>query len=136
MASHTARLYRVFTPEYVKRINAQIVHPAQAVVVKPNELGSSLSRPLHLSAYEPDRDPAYFAATLAFGIIKGHPFMDGNKRTAFFVAHEYARAMGLPGLPAEAGVDNELVVKTATKYMDVAAGKLDMDGLVDTVKPL
>lgn len=84
MSSPTAqvasRLSRIFTAEYAKRINAQITSPAQAAVVKPNELHSALARPLHLAAYEPDRDTEYLAATLAFGVIKGHPFMDGNKR--------------------------------------------------------
>ncbi|TFK16631.1 hypothetical protein FA15DRAFT_606755, partial [Coprinopsis marcescibilis] len=32
------------------------------------------------------------------GIIKGHPFVDSDKRTAVCIANEYRRAMGLPGL--------------------------------------
>ena len=85
MSAHTARLSRLFTPEYARRINAQIVHPAQPVVVKYNELESALSRPLHVSVYEPNRHPGYLAATLSYGIIKGHPFLDGNKRTDNFM---------------------------------------------------
>jgi prophage maintenance system killer protein len=81
MAAHAARLARLFTPEYARRINAQIVHPAESRVVKPNELESALSQPVNVSIYEPHRTAPYLAATLAFGIIKGHPFMDGNKRT-------------------------------------------------------
>lgn len=54
MASNTARLARVFTPEYARRINTQIVFPASSVVVKPNDLESSLSRPLNVSIYEPN----------------------------------------------------------------------------------
>jgi len=81
MSAHCARLSRLFTVEYAKRINAQIIHPAQTVIVKPNELESALCRPLHMSVYEPHQSPAYLAATLSYGIIRGHPFMDGNKRT-------------------------------------------------------
>ncbi|KAH6913304.1 hypothetical protein BKA70DRAFT_1262421 [Coprinopsis sp. MPI-PUGE-AT-0042] len=137
MAAHTIRLSRLFTPEYVKRMNAQIVHPAPSVVVKPNELESSLGRPLHLSFYEPDKTAPYFAATLSYGIIKGHPFMDGNKRTAFFIANEYLRAMGIPGLAdkGKVGVAYELVVEIAQRHMDVAAGRLGMEGLVAETKP-
>ncbi|KIK01826.1 hypothetical protein K443DRAFT_660212, partial [Laccaria amethystina LaAM-08-1] len=40
---------------------------------------------------------APLAATLSYGIIRDHPFMDGNKCTAFFLANEYLRAMGIPG---------------------------------------
>lgn len=71
MSAHAARLARLFTPEYARRINAQIVYPTNSVVVKPNELESALGRPLHVAAYEPDRPAAYLAATLSYGIIKG-----------------------------------------------------------------
>lgn len=45
-------------------------------------LSSALARPLNLDAYgEPDA--ASLAAAYAFGIARNHPFLDGNKRTAF-----------------------------------------------------
>jgi death-on-curing protein len=45
-------------------------------------LESALARPLNLAAYgEPDA--AALAAAYGFGIAKNHPFVDGNKRTAF-----------------------------------------------------
>lgn len=44
----------------------------------------ALGRPRNLWAYSnPRPDPAQFAASYAFGIAKNHPFVDGNKRTAF-----------------------------------------------------
>lgn len=48
-------------------------------------LESALARPENLAAYgEPDVfDPA---AAYAFGIVRNHPFVDGNKRTAFVTA--------------------------------------------------
>ena len=33
--------------------------------------------------YKPDSDIAELAAAHAFGLAKNHPFIDGNKRTAF-----------------------------------------------------
>lgn len=71
MSAHAARLARLFTPEYARRINKQIVHPASSHVVKPNELESWLARPILTSMYEPDRPPAYFAAALSYGLITG-----------------------------------------------------------------
>ena len=71
MAAHAVRLSRLFTVEYARRINAQIVHPIQSVVVKPNELESALARPLNVSIYEPHRPAAYLAATLSYGMITG-----------------------------------------------------------------
>ncbi len=46
-------------------------------------LESALARPENLAAYNPDADAAALAAAYAFGIAKNHPFIDGNKRTAF-----------------------------------------------------
>lgn len=131
MSAHTARLVRLFTAEYARRINSQIVYPAQSVVVKPNELESSLVRPLHVSIYEPHRPISFLAATLSYGIIKGHPFQDGNKRTAFFLANEYIRAMGRPGLAdmGKIGKVYEHLAEIANRYVDVAAGSLDVEGL-------
>ena len=43
---------------------------------------SALGRPQHKFAYE-ESDLAALAAAYAFGIAKNHPFVDGNKRTAF-----------------------------------------------------
>ena len=45
-------------------------------------LDSALARPLNLVAYgEPDL--VALAAAYGFGIVKNHPFVDGNKRAAF-----------------------------------------------------
>lgn len=71
MASHAPRLARLFTPTYASRINAQLVHPAQSVIVKENELHSALARPLHMAMYEPHKDVAHLAASLSYGIIMG-----------------------------------------------------------------
>jgi death-on-curing protein len=45
-------------------------------------LQSALARALHLAAYG-DPDVADLAATYAHGIVRSHPFVDGNKREAF-----------------------------------------------------
>lgn len=48
-------------------------------------LASALARPENLFAY---RKPTAsdLAASYAFGLVKNHPFVDGNKRTGFAVA--------------------------------------------------
>ena len=46
-------------------------------------LDSALGRPQQLQAYgDPPPDLADLAASLAFGLARNHPFIDGNKRTA------------------------------------------------------
>ena len=46
-------------------------------------LQSALARPQQLFAYgDPPPDFADLAASLAYGLARNHPFVDGNKRTA------------------------------------------------------
>ena len=46
-------------------------------------LESALARPVNQHHYRPDLDIAELAAAYTFGLAKNHPFVDGNKRTAF-----------------------------------------------------
>lgn len=53
-----------------------------------NLLAASLARPKHLLAYgEPDLFD--LAAAYGYGLAKNHPFIDGNKRTAFMVMYVF-----------------------------------------------
>jgi death-on-curing protein len=70
-------------------------------------LQSALARPKHLFSYgEPTL--ARLAAAYAVGIVQGHPFTDGNKRTGFMAA---AAFLELNGLKFEAS-EVEVVIKT------------------------
>jgi len=57
-------------------------------------LDSALGRPQHRFAYG---KPTLFdlAASYAFGLVKNHPFIDGNKRTGFIVAVTFLELNGL-----------------------------------------
>jgi death-on-curing protein len=46
-------------------------------------LDAALARPQHVHAYEPRADVARLAAAYGFGIVRDHPFNDGNKRAGF-----------------------------------------------------
>jgi len=46
-------------------------------------LEAALARPRHLHTYEPESDLARLAAAYGFGIVRNHPFHDGNKRAGF-----------------------------------------------------
>lgn len=53
-------------------------------------LESALARPQNLWAYnDPKPDISALAASYAFGIIKNHPFLDGNKRTGYAVCRTF-----------------------------------------------
>lgn len=58
-------------------------------------LESALARPKNLLAYsELEPDLADLAAAYAFGIARNHPFVDGNKRTAFVVCRMFLKLNG------------------------------------------
>lgn len=46
---------------------------------------SAMARPHNMAAYGDRPDAADLAAAYAFGLARNHPFLDGNKRTAFVV---------------------------------------------------
>jgi len=48
-------------------------------------LQSALARPQQLHAYGDAPDTIDMAAAYTVGIVRNHPFVDGNKRTAFVV---------------------------------------------------
>jgi len=62
-------------------------------------LDSALARPLNRAAYGKP-DAAELAAAYAYGLATNHPFVDGNKRTAF-VALELFLALNQRELVAE-----------------------------------
>ena len=81
-------------------------------------LDSALGRPTQLLHYG---KPSLFdlAACYAHGIVKNHPFLDGNKRAGFMAAYTF---LGINGLRLEA--PEELAV---LHTLALAAGELDAD---------
>ena len=55
---------------------------------EPDLVESALARPRHAAVYE-GADIIRQAATLCFGLIKNHPWVGGNKRTATAIADEF-----------------------------------------------
>ncbi|GAB4525240.1 MAG: type II toxin-antitoxin system death-on-curing family toxin [Pleurocapsa sp.] len=63
-------------------------HGGSSGIRDENLLGASLARPKHIFTYG---NPTIFdlAAAYSYGIAKNHPFVDGNKRTAFMVMYTF-----------------------------------------------
>lgn len=57
-------------------------HGGSAGIRDSGLLASALARPLNLAAYG-NPDGAALAAAYGYGLARNHPFIDGNKRTAF-----------------------------------------------------
>lgn len=56
---------------------------------------SALGRPQQTWSYEPDADLFDLAAAYGFGIARNHPFVDGNKRTAFMTLFVFLLVNGM-----------------------------------------
>ncbi|HET6345532.1 MAG TPA: type II toxin-antitoxin system death-on-curing family toxin [Myxococcota bacterium] len=68
-----------------RAINTTLVqaHGGTAAAVRDgNLLGSALARPRNLAAYTDDPSAFDLAASLGYGLVHNHPFVEGNKRTA------------------------------------------------------
>jgi death-on-curing protein len=88
-------------------------------------LESALFRPQNLALYE-EPDIAALAAAYGFGIIRNHPFIDGNKRTGFTVTELFLAING-----QELVADDPSCVLTTLK---LAEGKLSEKAFADWIR--
>jgi death-on-curing protein len=78
-------------------------HGGAAGVRDAGLLASALARPLNLASYDEQADAAALAAAYGFDIARNHPFIDGNKRTAFVCCELF---LALNGVSLEADDGN------------------------------
>ncbi len=88
-------------------------------------LDSALGRPRHLAAYG-QPDAIALAAAYGWGIARNHPFIDGNKRTAFVAIELFLQLNGW----ALHASDADCVLT----MLSVAAGDLPEDTLADWLR--
>ncbi len=86
---------------------------------------SALARPQNQALYG-NPDLADLAAAYGYGIARNHPFVDGNKRTAFVATELFAVLNG-----QELVADDEACVLT---MLAVAAGTLDEAGFAQWLR--
>ncbi len=80
-------------------------------------LRSALARPRHLHTYGDHLDSIAMAAAYVSGIVRNHPFVDGNKRTGFLVGILFLELNGCRFTAMEASA--------AQAILCLAAGTLD-----------
>lgn len=85
-------------------------------------MDSALARPLDKDNYQ-DATAADIAAAYGFGISRNHPFLDGNKRTAFVTVELF---LILNGYELEADDNACLEV-----FLSLADGSLSEEDLVE-----
>jgi len=100
-------------------------HGGSAGVRDETLLESALARPKNLLAYG---KPSMFALAAAYacGIIKNHPFIDGNKRTGFMAAFLF---LGLNKIDLSAN-EADVVVRT----LAVAANEMSEEAYASWLK--
>jgi death-on-curing protein len=94
-----------------------VEHGGSGGVRDESLLDSALARPQQLHAYgDPPPDLAALAASLAFGVARNHPFIDGNKRTAAVLCETFIVLNG-----AILHADN---IELYPMYLSLAEGSL------------
>ncbi|ARM31158.1 type II toxin-antitoxin system death-on-curing family toxin [Prosthecochloris sp. HL-130-GSB] len=89
-------------------------------------LSSALARPQHQAHFDNDLSVFDLAAAYAYGIIRNHPFVDGNKRTGFLAAYVFLHINGWQLMSSEAEAINMILA--------LAAGEIDEPGFSGWLK--
>ncbi len=94
-------------------------------------LESALARRRNRASYEDEVSPFALAADYCFGIIRNHPFVDGNKRSGILAGAVFLSLNGYDFEPEETAVVQVI--------LDLAAGNVDEEFLArwfeDSSKP-
>jgi len=85
-------------PRWISEVSAMAFHSRSLVdyggtsgLTNEGSFLSALAKPAQTYAYKTSADYADLAATLAYGLIKNHPFIDGNKRTALIASFSFLK---------------------------------------------
>lgn len=113
---------------WITEPQARAIHSKQlalfggaAGILDPGNLSSALARPQHLYTYNREASLYELAASLGWGLVKNHPFVDGNKRTAFVVMAVFLKVNGIDLQVSEAAV-----VTTMLSLADGSMSEVDL----------
>lgn len=88
-------------PKWITESLAVYIHDDQIAshggsygILNPGLLASAMARPRNQFGYEEAVSCSKLAASYGYGLVKNHPFVDGNKRTAFQVMFVFLRING------------------------------------------
>jgi len=120
-------------PRWLARMVVDAIHGDQLRehgglpgVREENVLESALARPQQKWHYAERTEIPDLAAAYAFGLVRNHPYRDGNKRIGFLAM---ATFLGINGYAFEA-TDAEVV----TQFVALAAGDVSEDQLADWIR--
>ncbi len=124
---------RRLEPQWISRIVIDAIHNDQLRehgglpgIRDENVLESALARPLQKWHYADRTDVPMLAAAYAFGLVKNHPYRDGNKRIGFLAMVTF---LGLNGHDLMA-TDAEVVAEVVA----LADGSVSEESLADWIR--
>lgn len=120
-------------PTWLPRLVVDAIHADQlrehgglAGVRDDNALESALARPRQAWHYRRTTHIPALAAAYAFGLVKNHPYRDGNKRIGFLAM---ATFLGVNGYAFD-GTDEDVVAQ----FVALAAGNVSEDALATWIR--
>jgi death-on-curing protein len=123
----------VTEPEWLSKALILAIHDEQLAehgggtgVRDDGLLESALARPKNRLAYDANADLPTLAAAYALGLARNHPFVDGNKRTAFVAAELF---LDLNGMTVTASDENCVLT-----MVRLAAGEIEETAYADWLR--
>jgi death on curing protein len=120
-------------PRWLNRVVVDAIHTDQLRehggapgIRDENVLESALARPQQKWHHANDTDGPMLAAAYAFGLVKNHPYRDGNKRIGFLAM---ATFLGISGHTLTA-TDAEVV----DEILALAEGRVSEEDLADWIR--
>jgi death on curing protein len=120
-------------PRWLARMVVDAIHSDQLRehgglpgVRDENVLESALTRPRQKWHYGEERDTPALAAAYAFGLVRNHPYRDGNKRIGLLAMVTFLEINGYVFDAADADV--------VTEFVALAAGEVSEDQLTNWIR--
>lgn len=120
-------------PQWLSRVVVDAIHNDQLRehgglpgIRDENVLESALARPQQKWHYAENVDMASLAAAYGFGLVKNHPYRDGNKRIGFLAIVTF---LGINGHDLEA-TDAEVIAE----ILALADGRVSEEELTDWIR--
>ncbi len=116
---------RFITVQQVKAIHQQqiLTFGGSSGILDEGKLESAVFRAQNLANYNQDATLYDLAAAISWGIANNHPFVDGNKRTAFVVMAVFLEINGITVTGSEVDVVNIMLA--------VASNQISQEQLSD-----
>ena len=120
-------------PKWLSRVVVDAIHNDQLRehgglpgIRDENALESALARPRQKWHYAQSAGAPVLAAAYAFGLVRNHPYRDGNKRIGFLAMVTFLGMNGQELTATDAGVVAEILA--------LAGGTVSEDALADWIR--